>query len=341
MTFEEIMTEIKKGLTSDKEKDFSYLKGQIKKYEHSEYSKEILRACSKMMYEMLPKEATEIYENAMRKNLESVYGELQKADQLIKAQEYDKALEITSVLVDKADKLPMFGDDSQTEFYSFWELFEEILYKQIHKPTKEVKRSDYPFSTIYYMHGCALHGLQNYEEEEKYLEEARKWNPVNTKIVLQYTENLKERGKLEEFYTITKDVMMYTFKKEDLAKCFRNLGYYFFENQKFKEAVAAYVLSLKYDNESEEAISELYYIKNESGIAADDLKDEDILAIAKENVFIPGISKDVLQMAFGIGKRCLENNQKIAAKYFLGIANQYLMDPEIEKTIKEIEASQA
>ena len=67
-----------------------------------------------------------------------------------------------------------------------------------------------------------------------------------------------------------------------------------------------------------------------------DLKDEDILAIAKEYVFIPGVSKEVLQMAYGIGNRSLENGQKVAAKYFLGIANQYLQDTEIEKKISEL-----
>ena len=336
MTFEEIMEQIKKGLTSDKERDFSYLREQIKKYEHSEYSKAISRECSKMMYEMLPKEALEIFESTMRKNLEAVYGELQKADQLLKAKEYEKALEITAELVKKADDLPMFRDDTQTAYYSFWELFEEILYKQIYKPTKEIKRADYPFSTIYYLHGCALHGLERYEEEEKYLEAARKWNPINSKIVLQYTENLKERGKLEELFVITKDLLMYTFHKDDLARCYRNLGYYFFENEKYKEAVAAYILSLKYDNDSEDAISDLYHIRTEAGIAAEDLKDEDILAIAKEYVFIPGVSKEVLQMAYGIGNRSLENGQKVAAKYFLGIANQYLQDTEIEKKISEL-----
>ena len=194
-----------------------------------------------------------------------------------------------------------------------------------------------PFADIYYVHAKVLHGLNKFEEEENVLGKARKWNPVSSRIVVQYLENLKARGGLDDLYLIAKDVLMYTFRKKDLAAEYRNLGYYFFETKKYKEAVVAYVLSLRYDNDSDEAISELYYINQESGISAEQISEEDIIEVARNNDFAPGVSQKILQLAYGIGMQSADNNQKIAAKYFLSIVDGYVDDEDVKKKLKELE----
>ena len=216
MGLEEIIAEIKKGLTIDNDKNIEYLQEQMEKYAKSEYREEIYRECSKMIYDMLPKEETEEFQKAVENDLKSIYQKLGEANTLAIDGKYEEALKITTPLSNIADKIPFFKDDKRTEYYSFTELFEEILYKQIHKPEREVKRADFPFADIYYVHAKVLHGLNKFEEEENVLGKARKWNPVSSRIVVQYLENLKARGGLDDLYLIAKDVLMYTFRKKTL-----------------------------------------------------------------------------------------------------------------------------
>ncbi len=54
--FESIMKEITRGLTGNFEQDISYLNEQMEKYKGHEYEKEILRACGRLIYEIMPED---------------------------------------------------------------------------------------------------------------------------------------------------------------------------------------------------------------------------------------------------------------------------------------------
>ena len=55
-SFEEIMEEIKKGLTHDVETDVEYLQEQSDKYKTHEFGREISRECTRMIYDLLPRD---------------------------------------------------------------------------------------------------------------------------------------------------------------------------------------------------------------------------------------------------------------------------------------------
>lgn len=59
MTYNEIMQEITSGLTGDYKKDCAYLKNQMEKYNNHNLSKEILRACGRLMFDILPDDKKE------------------------------------------------------------------------------------------------------------------------------------------------------------------------------------------------------------------------------------------------------------------------------------------
>lgn len=56
MNYDEIMQEITAGLSGDPKKDFPYLKKQCDKYKDSEYGTEIVRACGRLMANLLSDE---------------------------------------------------------------------------------------------------------------------------------------------------------------------------------------------------------------------------------------------------------------------------------------------
>jgi hypothetical protein len=61
--FECIMKEITQGLTGNTKEDIKYLHEQGEKYKDHEYRKEILRACGRLMYDILPDDIKEIITN--------------------------------------------------------------------------------------------------------------------------------------------------------------------------------------------------------------------------------------------------------------------------------------
>ena len=109
-------------------------------------------------------------------------------------------------MVEKHEKLNMYADDNVSEYYDFNELFEEVLYVQLHSPKKDVRRSQIEYTKIYYQYGSLLMDLQRYEDAARELEKAMRWNPSNARIAFEYAETFKARGMIEEYYTITKKI---------------------------------------------------------------------------------------------------------------------------------------
>ena len=59
MTYDEIMRKITAGLTGDEEHDRAYLKEQMEKYKEHELSTEIIRACGRLFYDLVPENKKE------------------------------------------------------------------------------------------------------------------------------------------------------------------------------------------------------------------------------------------------------------------------------------------
>ena len=63
MTLDTILKEITAGLTGNSKDDLAYLKSQMGKYKDHELSQEILRACGRLMYDLIPDNKKKELEN--------------------------------------------------------------------------------------------------------------------------------------------------------------------------------------------------------------------------------------------------------------------------------------
>ena len=54
--FDSIMREITRGLSGDSATDIAYLKEQMEAYKDHEMGKEIIRACARLMYDLIPED---------------------------------------------------------------------------------------------------------------------------------------------------------------------------------------------------------------------------------------------------------------------------------------------
>ena len=87
------------------------------------------------------------------------------------------------------------------------------------------------------MYGAVLVNLEKYEQAEDAYKESLKWNPVNVEATFEYLDLIKRLGREDEYFKETIEAFLFIFRPEHIAKCYRNLGYYFMKNGKLQEAI--------------------------------------------------------------------------------------------------------
>lgn len=143
MSYNEIMNNITHGLSGNFETDREYLQEKMDKYKDHELGKEIIRACGRILYEILPEDKKEELAKVMRKEDLGVEATLDEVRFNIYKKDYKKADMLMKALVNKAEELEksgFFQDDSVSMYFTFNNLFEELLYMVRNKPKNDVYR---------------------------------------------------------------------------------------------------------------------------------------------------------------------------------------------------------
>ncbi|MBE6621845.1 MAG: tetratricopeptide repeat protein [Ruminococcaceae bacterium] len=336
MTYNRIIGQITQGLTGDAAADMQYLKAQMEKYKNHKMSQEILRACGRMMYELIPADRKEELGKVIDNELKGVEATLDEIRFNIYKNNLATAMKLSEALVESVERNPMFKSDEVSEYFSFYEFFEELMYEFYNNPEKTIRQVELPFAEIYFQHGSLLFEQKRYVEARNILSKARRWNPVNAKIAFEYMETYKVLGEIEQFAELTKETFQYAFKAADLARCYRNLGYYFVEKELYKEAAGCYLMSLQYDSENKTAQSELYYIQTKAPRGFKEPTLDELQEYGVKYGFPIGASDDVLGLAFSYGKHFAQDGQTEGAIYCLKIAYELTNDQGINELIEKL-----
>lgn len=336
MDLEKILKEITSGLTGDSAKDMQYLKEQSEKYKEHEYSKEILRACGRLMYELIPSDKKKELEHLMNNDAKGTEATIKEIRFNVSEGNIKKAYKLSEALVSKMEAAPMYENDAVSEYFVFESLFEQILYTYYNRPQKDLRRANIPYGEIFYTHGNLLFELKRIPEARKYLEKALRWNPASCTIAFEYIETFKAEKQFDKFFELTKEQYKYAYTPHDVARCFRNLGYYYIEIEEFSVAAACYLVSMFYEK-NQFAQSQLYYIEQ---IAAEDYQKPtvELLEQYEEQYGLPrGAHSDVIGLAHAYGHKALEDGKLELAAYFLEIFCGLTDDKEEMKLLEKIQ----
>lgn len=149
-------------------------------------------------------------------------------------------------------------------------------------------------------------------------------------------------GKTEEFFQKTLDMFKIAYKSTQVARCYRNLGFYFVEKKLFQEAVICYLLSLSFEKESKQATSELYYIDQVcEGKVNKNPTEEEIKKCAEQYGFPRYGDEDILVLAFSYGKAFSDKGDMDAFRYFMTIAYDLTGDEDIGEMLDKLPAKEA
>jgi tetratricopeptide (TPR) repeat protein len=196
-----------------------------------------------------------------------------------------------------------------------------------------------PLSEVYYLYGAILVEQQEFEAAKGALKKALRWNPMSCRNSFEYAEIFKMTDDYEEFYKLTVDIFKISFNKKDIARCYRNLGFYFIEKNQYDEAAACYFMSTSFEPDSKQAMSELYYISTKTGKNLVEPSLREVQRYAEEYGFPIGADEDVVGLSYAYGKNSFENGELDYASYFWRITYELTDDEEVGAKLKVVEES--
>ena len=262
--YEEIINKIKSNLGENPDLNRQYLSSQIEVYKDHPYNKEIIKEISRMMWDCLSdEEKREFIEVSERENpvmdiLNDIYYDIENGN-------YEKPLEKLDKFMETFPE--MFEDDKVSEYHYFTNPLEELIFRKYVGLKKELRYipDNQPLLDLYYVYGFLLLEDKQYDRSEEYLKKAIGINPVSARIILELTEIYKVHTyTLNECFIRTSDALKYSYYPQDIARCYRNLGYYYVEENDFKTALALYIYSMEYEA-SPLAYAEIKFIQSKTG----------------------------------------------------------------------------
>ncbi len=330
--YEEIIKEIKSNLGSNKDLNRQYLSSQIEIYKDHPYNKEIIKEISRMLWDCLSEDEKQEFidisekENPIMDILNDIYFDIENGNYEIPLEKLDEFMETFP---------GMFEDDKVSEYHYFTNPLEEAIFREYIGLKKELRYipDNQPLLDLYYVYGFLLLEFKQYEKAEEYLKKAIKINPVSARIILELSEIYKVHTyTYNEFFIRTCDALKYSYYPQDIARCYRNLGYYYIEENQMKTALALYLYSMEFEL-SPLAYAEIKFIQSKSEIEL--TLEESIEIIESKNIQL-GVNPFVLDCLDELIEEYEKNNLPNQLLYFLELKFDLTNDNEILKKINKI-----
>ena len=267
------------------------------------------------------------------KEARTMLGQIQA---LLANKDFDIALQLMEGFIPRVELSETYPDDLENGRCQFNEFLEMALYNHLVKPADPSRKPvPIPYFQIYGLYGQMLVEKHRLEDARNAFRKALHWNPVSFVIASEYIETYRMEGNLDTFFSKTIEAFKIALHAPNVARCYRNLGYYFIEKKLFPEAVASYVISQWFDKNSQNAQSELNYISSIAG-KIERPSIEQIKQYSEKYGFPVGADKDIVQLAYVYGESLEKDGQKQGAKYCFSIMYELTQEERIKKRIDSL-----
>lgn len=241
---------------------------------------------------------------------------LEKGTQFFNSKDYDKAKEYLS---EYANKIEEMKSNESEKWMSFNSSIAFVLYCKKNNLSESFKNVSHPISSVYIKLAYIDFELHLLDEAEMFLNKALEWDPYNFSIINEKGEIYKAKKDFKNYYFNTLNSADIIYKESELARYYRNLGFYLIENNEWELAKAVYVYSLNFDF-SPVVSQELEYIAQKSGNKEMPENDR-LIEILKENRIITYISNE---------------NIKIIEELFESLKFENQLETALGKEVKEL-----
>lgn len=332
MDFRDVIKNIYEGLTGDSENDIEYLHEQMERYKDDENATEIIRALGRKIFELLPQDKKDELNKIIGNDCDSIKSTIDEA--LFQIKQNNNAVRAEELFLSVIKSVSgMFKSDNECDYFCFDNPIQQMIYASSFNPIKTLRTPTYDYAMIYYFYGYCLIENKKFEEAEAALKTALEWNPVSTQIMFELAEIYKMNKSFDEYLYWTKQSLKYAYTANEVARCYRNLGYYYSDIGEYDLAAVLYYFS-QFFCDTEITNSELFYIVKEIGYVPKQLSTTETQALFEKNDIQFGASEDVLSVVYSIGKQFAEINQINNAVYCFGIVYELTHDESIKGIIE-------
>ena len=198
----------------------------------------------------------------------------------------------------------------------------------------DISQTNQPVLDLYYIYGFLLLEDKQFEKAEKYLKKAIKINPVSSRVILELSEIYKMHTyTYNKYYMFVSDALKYAYYPQDIARCYRQLGYYYMEENQMEIALALFKYSMEYEL-SPQAYSEINYIQSKNSELKLNL-DECINIIKNKNIQL-GVNPFVLDTLYELADEYEKNRLYSQSLDYYEIIYDLTNDENILEKIKNI-----
>ena len=244
---------------------------------------------------------------------------LEEARALFLQKKYSEAKPMIQSFLDEA--LVLNKEDETRRFFSFRNITDFYYATKKLKISKDMVWSALDFSLAYNMLSYIANEEKDFGKAREYCDKAIYYNPIATVFYAEKAETYKYEKDFDNMFRVANESYEYIFYHNELARYYRNLGFYYTEKSRFDVSFALYLISLHFELSSN-AYHEIGYIRNQLNDPKFTMSTEKALEILKEN-----------NIPFGI-----KEENKAIIKSFLYEKELQEKDPKsLEYVTKEIE----
>lgn len=328
-----IIEEIKKHLTGEKEIDVPYLQTELSIYKNMN-NEEVIYAIANMLFQYLDPKIKEQLDLKTHEILDERRAEYEKVVNLLEQENYEQAKEILMNLVSIFQKATYAKEQN---YYDFDQMIEYYIFCETVSNARKLKIRRYPEPVTYYMYQLSEIYLKenNISKAIEALEEALSFNP-RCQYVLQTLAKLYfDNGKKEEAFQILKDSLLYAYTKEQMAYAYFMIGKYYEEKNCYDIAIVSYLSSTNYlpNPTCQERVVEITKKYGEICITSE----KDINNIFNKYNLQFGISTLVINAINEFIQYTKKLNDYESAYYLINIAIELTDDEVYQKQLPEIE----
>lgn len=334
MSTQEILQEIRDGMTGEYGVDMVYLEGQVTKYKGHENAAEIESGIAEMAYEILPDEKKEEMARMMYIDGKRMDVIMNDAIKLIDEGKNEEAFKLTEALYTKIRI--SYRETEEKMYLSLRNPLEHQLYLYFYQPSKRLERPPFDLSRMIMLHGYSLLEAQRPEEAVSVLEDAIRYNPLNTDAYFEMAECYKVMQQTDDLLGCTKETLSIATSPEEISRCYCNLGFYCAEIEDYESAICFYYEAMIYaDNPI--VTSELSYIQRKMGKKLTPPTRKLVNDAFEKYGIKPGANDEVVSVVAALGKASVQEGDKTRARIYFRILYGLTNDSEVKRTLDALE----
>ena len=219
------------------------------------------RATGRLRLALAPKRKAQIWRRNFRLLSERFDALLEEARQTAAARRLDDALEMLAALEKRVGGL--FDEDEEARYFYFANPLEEAICVRAYQTEKTRRRAPIDYPLLYFTQGAVHLEARRPREAKAALNKALAFNPVDAETLCKIADVARRERDFAGYLKATTQALRFSYRRRDLARCYRNLGTFYVDVQRYDVATAAFHFSLTFD-ESAEARRELKFIESKT-----------------------------------------------------------------------------